>query len=148
MLTRSGQRVRSRADMQAFIKGRELPESILHACLVEIAYPLFLRGNYDLAILAAFKEVEVAVRRAGNYSDRLVGTDLMRKAFHPDEGPLRDQSAIQSEREAEMALFAGAIGYAKNPPSHRHPGYDRLTAARLLPFASQLLAIVDERRPA
>jgi class 3 adenylate cyclase len=43
----------------------------------------------------------------------------MRRAFHPETGPLTDTSRVAAERDAEMALFAGAIGHAKNPPGHR-----------------------------
>lgn len=46
-----------------------------------------------------------------------VGTALMRKAFHPDTGPLTDKTLIVAEREAEMHLFAAAIGHAKIRPA-------------------------------
>jgi uncharacterized protein (TIGR02391 family) len=86
--------------------------------------PLFRRGDYDVAVFQAFKEVEVAVRKAANakkagYPDSDVGTALMRKAFHPETGPLTDMAVVRAEREAVMHLFSGAIGHAKNPMSHR-----------------------------
>jgi hypothetical protein len=34
----------------------------------------------------------------------------MRKAFHPEDGPLSDKELPISQREALSALFAGAIG--------------------------------------
>jgi len=43
----------------------------------------FLRGDYDVAIFQAFKEVEVAVRTRGGFSATDIGTDLMRRAFAP-----------------------------------------------------------------
>jgi hypothetical protein len=43
----------------------------------------------------------------------------MRRAFHPQNGPLTNGDSIMAEREALMHLFSGAIGHAKNPPSHR-----------------------------
>jgi hypothetical protein len=68
---------------------------------------LFRRGDHDVAVFQAFKEVEVAVRHAANakgagYADSEVGTTLMRKAFHPETGPLADKTLVVAEREAEM----------------------------------------------
>ena len=72
-----------------------LPVELLQPVLAEKVWPQFLRGDHDVAIFQAFKEIEVAVRTAANgkgagYPDDLVGTTLMRKAFHPDSGPLTD----------------------------------------------------------
>ena len=111
-----------RADVEAFRKGRILPDDLLPPLFAEkVISTLFRRGDHDIAVFQAFKEVEVSVRKAANtkgagYSDSEVGTNLMRKAFHPDTGPLTDKSLVPAEREAEMHLFSGAIGHAKNPP--------------------------------
>jgi hypothetical protein len=110
--------------------------------------PLFRRGDYDVAVLQAFKEVEIAVRKAANvkgagYADSEIGVPLMRKAFHPDSGPLTDKNLITAEREAEMHLFAGAIGHAKNPPSRRDFAITAQEAARLIIFASYRLNPIE-----
>jgi uncharacterized protein (TIGR02391 family) len=146
-LTRRGQELRTRADLEAFRKGRTLPLDLLHQSLAKKVHHLFLRGDHDTAVFQAFKEVEVAVRRAGNYADSLVGRDLMQKAFHPHTGPLRDDALVVAERESEMFLFSGAIGHAKNPASHRDMNLTRREAARLIVFASHLLDIVEQRSP-
>jgi uncharacterized protein (TIGR02391 family) len=104
---------------------------------------MFLRGDYDVAVFQAFKEVEVAVRKAGKYDDELIGTKLMRKAFDPEVGPLRPEGLVLSEREAIAHLYAGAIGYCKNPQSHRDVQLRRTEAARLIVFASYLLEDVE-----
>jgi hypothetical protein len=44
-----------------------------------------------------------------------------------------------------MALFAGAIGYAKNPPGHRDAEVAPQEAARLIVFAANLLEMVERR---
>lgn len=149
-LTRRAATLRTRADVEAFRKGRILPDDLLPAVFAQKVVPLFRRGDYDVAVFQAFKEVEVAVRNAANakgagYPDSDVGTTLMRNAFHPQTGSLTDMNAVVAEREAVGHLFSGAIGYAKNPTSHRHVAIAATEAARLIVFASQLLQIVQER---
>jgi uncharacterized protein (TIGR02391 family) len=92
------------------------------------------------------KAVEVAVREPGGFDDGVLGTDLMREAFHPDRGRLTDMQAEPGEREARSHLFAGAIGSYKNPNSHRDVQFrDPLEAAEIVMFANHLLSIVDAR---
>lgn len=151
IITKKAKALHSRADLEAYRKGRVLPVELLDPSLADKVQPLFLRGDHDVAVFQAFKEVEVAVRKAAarlsaGFGNDLVGTNLMRKAFHPDTGPLTDKSAVTSEREAEMHLFSGAIGHAKNPGSHRDVTMAPDEAARLIIFASYLLSIVEQRK--
>jgi uncharacterized protein (TIGR02391 family) len=148
LLTRRGRSLRTRSDLEAFRKGRALPMELLQPALASKVRHLFLRGDHDTAVFQAFKEVEVAVRRAGNYSDDLLGRDLMQKAFNSETGPLRDKALVKAERESEMFLFSGAIGHCKNPTSHRDVNLPRESAARLIVFASHLLDIIEKRRTA
>jgi len=148
--TRRAQGLRTRTDVDAFRKGRILPSELLPILFAQKVAPLFRRGDHDIAVFQAFKEIEVAVRNTANakgagYSDSEVGTPLMRKAFHPDTGPLSDKALVPAEREAEMHLFAAAIGHAKNPTSHRDVAMTALEAARLFVFASHLFDIVERR---
>ena len=122
--TRRAKTLQSRADVEAFRKGRMLPLDLLRPALADKVWPLFLRGDHDVAVFQAFKEVEIAVRKAANakgagYPEDLVGVSLMRKALHPETGPLSDMARVTAEREAEMALFAGAIGPCQE--SNRSP---------------------------
>ena len=149
-LTRRAADLRTRADVEAFRKGRILPDELLPAIFSQKVVPLFRRGDYDVAVFQAFKEVEVAVRKSSNakgagYPDSEVGTSLMRKAFHSETGPLTDMSVVPAEREALGHLFSGAIGHAKNPTSHRDVAIEAQEAARLIIFASYLLDIVEQR---
>ncbi len=149
-LTRRAQALKTRTDVEQFRRGRILPVELLQPTLAEKVWPLFLRGDHDVAVFQAFKEVEVATRNAANakgagYPDDLLGIALMRKAFHLDSGPLTNTDAVGAEREAEMHLFSGAIGHAKNPVSHRAVNLPPHEAARLVVFASHLLNIVEQR---
>jgi uncharacterized protein (TIGR02391 family) len=150
-MTKRAKTLRHRADVEVYRKGRMLPVELLEPALADKVQPLFLRGDHDVAVFQAFKEVEVAVRKAAGalragFGDDLIGVNVMRKAFHPDTGPLTDKASVYGEREAEMHLFSGAIGHAKNPGSHRDVTMAPDEAARLIIFASYLLSIVERRR--
>jgi uncharacterized protein (TIGR02391 family) len=118
---------------------------LVHPEILEKSHAAFMRGDHDIAVFTAFKAIEVAVRTACAFSDGELGVPLMRKAFHPETGPLTDKLVVPSEREAMAALFAGAIGAAKNPTSHREFEMNKVEAARLILFASYLMSIVDAR---
>jgi hypothetical protein len=96
VLTKRAKTVRSRADLEVYRKGRMLPVELLEPALADKVQPLFLRGDHDVAVFQAFKEVEVAVRKAAGalsegFGDDLIGVNVMRKAFHPENGPLTDK---------------------------------------------------------
>ncbi len=71
----------------------------------------------------------------------------MRKALDWKNGPLSDSTLPEAEREALAHLFAGAIGYYKNPQSHRVAKIaGQRRAQEIVLLASHLLYIVDTRR--
>lgn len=105
-------------------------------------------GEHDIAVFSALKAIEVPVRRACGLPDGEFGVPLMRQAFHPEPGRFTDRSVVTSEREATAALFAGAIGAAKNPSSHREFEMSKAVAARLILFASRLLSVIEARAAA
>jgi uncharacterized protein (TIGR02391 family) len=150
-LSRRAQRLKSREDFAAYRLVNLLPKNQLHPLVATRVYPAFLRGEYDTAVFQAFREVEVAVRRAGKFPDDLVGTNLMRQAFRPVDsqkpsiaaGPLTDAALPIAEQEAMANLYSGAIGLYKNPQSHRNVPTKPIEAAEVIVFASHLLQIVD-----
>ncbi len=84
----------------------------------------------------------------GEYANTDIGVDLMRRAFHADNGPLTDLTQPKAEREALAHLFAGAIGSYKNPHSHRTVTINDYTEAQeMVMLASHLLRIIDSRNP-
>lgn len=154
-ISRRGKQITSRDDFAAYRKAGLLPKGQLHSLIAAKVYPAFMRGEYDTAVFQAFREVEVAVRTAGQFGPNDYGTDLMRDAFRPavkkgqpnQPGPLTDQQLPASEQEAMANLFAGAIGLYKNPQSHRHVPTHPEDAAEVIVFASQLMRIVDRLKP-
>jgi uncharacterized protein (TIGR02391 family) len=142
-LTRKGAALKNAADIDAYKHGNILPVGLLHPRLAEKVRPMFMRGDYDVAVFQAFKDVEVAVRTAAGFSNGEIGRKLMQAAFSPDNGPLTDKTADRGECVGIMELFSGAIGHCKNPPSHREVGIERQSAAQLIGFASHLLMQVD-----
>jgi uncharacterized protein (TIGR02391 family) len=116
----------------------------LHPRLAERIQQQFLLGEFELAVFAAMKEVEVRVRELANQSSSLLGTKLMQKAFAPESGVLTDPEIDSGERVATMELFKGAIGVFKNPSSHRPVDYDDPTlASEVVLFADLLLRMLD-----
>ena len=136
----------------AYRNARLLPKDQLHPLIAAKVSPAFLRGEYDTAIFQAFREIEVAVRSAGGFSQNLVGDKLMRAAFAPAEngreaGPLADTELPAGEQHAMAHLFAGAFGVYRNSTGHRYVPTEPHEAAEVIMLASQLLRIVDRRRP-
>ena len=144
-ITRRGRKILKSSDLGNDQKMQLLPK-FLHPKISQRITSSFLRGEYDIAVFLAFKEVEMAVREAGGFQPQDVGTDLMRKAFHEVNGPLSDKSLPPAEQQAIAHLFAGAIGYAKNPISHRQVVItDSVEAIEMITVASHLMRIIDSK---
>lgn len=144
--SRRAQRMGSADDVAGYVRARWIPRDILHPRIAEKVYAAFIRSEFDVAAFQAMKAVEIYVREAGNFSAGEIGTDLMRKAFHEDNGPLTDKGAERSERQARSSLFAGAIGSYKNPHSHRDVDINGPEEAlEIVLLANHLLRIVDGR---
>jgi len=141
IISRLGKAIVHSKDLSSYAKRAYLPKEVLHDAISGVALSPFLAGRYDEAVRAAFTKVEVAVRDAAGYGHDQYGVTMMRAAFQPGKkegggplGPLTDPEMEFSEREAVAHLFAGAIGYIKNPLSHRELNIDdaRVAASRVL----------------
>lgn len=123
----------------------------LHPRIAEAVERQFLLGEYEMAVFAAMRDVEIRVRELTGSPDGLLGVKLMQKAFSSNDpaGTLTDAEADPGEQVATMQLFTGAMGTFKNPTSHRPVDYDDSTeAAEIVLFADLLHRMLDriERR--
>ena len=142
-VTALGQEVRNDRNAIAKIWAADRLAGELHPSLSS-ARSNFALGDYETASFAAMKAVEVEVRRVAGLPNELLGVALMRKAFGPKDGLLRDPGAEAGEQQATADLFAGAIGAYKNPASHRTVRFDDpIEAAEVIQLADLLLRIVQ-----
>ena len=73
-ITRRGQKIETLDDYQMYRKAGLLRKQQLHSIIAEKVWSIFAQGSYGTAVLEAFKQVEVTVRKAGNYVETDYGT--------------------------------------------------------------------------
>lgn len=143
IITRRGYDLAEQTDPLRRLRAEERLDVDLHPSIAQKVRAQFLMGEFELAAFAALRQVEIRVRQLAGASQSEIGVKLMQSAFGAN-GPLRQQAMDAGEQEAMMALFWGAIGTFKNPPSHRQVDYgDPTTAAEVVLLADLLLRLLD-----
>jgi uncharacterized protein (TIGR02391 family) len=146
-VTRLGREVMAAEDPAAYVAASARLDVDLHPSIASRVRAQFILGEYELAALAALRQVEIRVREMTSAQPGDIGVALMTQAFR-EGGPLRDITAEKGEAEAMMSLFRGAIGVFKNPVSHRQVDYaDPTLASEVVLLADLLLRILDSRQP-
>jgi len=123
-----------------------MPESYVHPRIVKKSFPLLNESHFESAVLQAFKTIETNIREKIKAEPEEIGIKLIRKAFHPDNGPLTNYNLPKAEREAFCNYIAGAFGYYKNPCSHRDVDMDFISAFDRIVVASDLLKIIEKSK--
>lgn len=146
-ITRKGKQLLESADLSVHLYSSLLPIGRLDAVLERKVRPAFIRGDYDVAVLQAYREVEIRIRNFAGLGNEIYGHDLIVAAFQPERGCLTDNEQLANERESVFKIFDGAIGLFKNPLSHRDVNIDNPNeAAELVLFANYLLRFVERRK--
>lgn len=147
-ITRRGIMVANSIGQKSIQSFTIIPKDQVHEYLHDNALSDFSRGDFSGAIFKATRSVEVAVRKSGDYPQTDVGVNLMRRAFNPENGPLRDERIPSAEREAIANLFAGVIGAYKNPHSHREGEHNDPDIARQVIYTCSLLLDIVHKNSA
>lgn len=145
VLTRRGLQIAEEADPLRLLRAENLLTMPLHPAIRDRARLFFGAGEYEAAVLMAFRELEIRLRAVGPYDASDLGPPLMRNAFNADTpGPLTDPALLRAERLAVSDLYAGAMGAFKNPLSHRTVDYaDPTIAAEQILLADLLHRMLD-----
>ena len=115
----------------------------LHPKIVECCRVQFETRQYEDAVFKAMRTVEAELRARTSGDPNDIGVNLVSKALGGKNPPLR-VSTVDAEQEAAHLLFRGAIGFFKNPVSHRETdNTDPAKTFEVLAFASLLMRVLD-----
>jgi len=86
-----------------------MPESYVHPTIVKKCFSLLNNGEFESAVIQAFKAIETTTREKIGASADMFGERLLKKAFNPDDGVLTNKNLPKAERFAFLNYITGAI---------------------------------------
>lgn len=121
-----------------------MPESYIHPVIVKKCFSLLKSGEFDSAVMQAFKAIEIMTREKIGATPDVFGERLLKKAFNPDDGILTDRKLPKSEQNALLNYITGAFSFYRNSSSHRDVELDFVTTFDRIAVASDLLKIIED----
>ena len=121
-----------------------MPETYVHPIIVKKCFSLLSSGEYESAVLQAFKAIETTIRDKINAKTDIFGERLLKAAFNPENGLLTNHNLPKSERFSFCNYITGAFSYYRNPSSHRDVDLDFISAFDKIVVASDLLKAIEE----
>lgn len=145
-ITRAGRRVIEEGELALVrLRAAERLDIDLHPSLELLVRPQFLIGSYEMAVLEAFKAVEVRLRTISASDPGRTAVTMAQRAFGKNS-PLRDPdpSIPEAEKDGVTALFSGSFATLRNPPGHRYVDYESAAeASEAVMLASLLMRVLD-----
>ncbi len=130
-------------------KAPPMVSGILRDCAKFIDPKLYERckdKDYHDVVTNAFPVLEDRIRAKIGVDPNYSGRRLIDHAFNPNTGKLT-LGETQSEREAFYFIFQGALGFLRNPPSHRlTEDESNVEAFEIICMVDLLLRLVDRAR--
>jgi uncharacterized protein (TIGR02391 family) len=115
---------------------------LLSACKLS-----FDGGDYWNAVSHALRHWESRVRQKAKLSAEDVGTDLIKKAFHPSEGKLINPACgTDAEREGFHSLMRGVMQFHRNAKAHREGELRKIIAIQIIAYIDYLIIQLEQSR--
>lgn len=124
-----------------------MPESYVHPMIIEKCFSLLNSGEFESAVIQAFKAIETTTREKIGATDDMFGERLFKKAFNPDKGVLTNYKLPKSERFAFLNYITGAFSFYRNSSIHRDIELDFVSAFDRIAVASDLLKAIEDAVP-
>ena len=144
VITEKGWATEGDSDLETSRLLKMFVDKQLHQRVIDSSYDSFLRQDYDNAVFKAFRALEDRVRMEAGLTKETIGRGVMNTAFK-DGGTLRDPTEHKTEADSFMNICSGAVGYLKNPSSHRAVNFDPIEVIEILFMASWMHRQVDTR---
>ncbi|MBC8484630.1 MAG: TIGR02391 family protein [Bacteroidetes bacterium] len=142
--TKVGFRVPEREFRRVVEKYALMPENYIHPIIVKKCFSLLNSGEFDSAVIQAFKAIETTVRKKINAPADMFGERLLKKAFNPDNGVLTNHNHPKSERFSFLNYITGAFSFYRNSSSHRDLELDFVSTFDRIAVASDLLKAIED----